>query len=217
MVQSLILSRRIVVGAGLGMLGATGAAAQAARALLVTAEQALGPFYPVIRPLDQDSDLTRVKGRKGTAKGQFINVFGRVTDPAGRPVPHAVLDLWQANAAGRYDHPGDTHDAPLDPNFQGSARVTADASGNYRFRTIKPGSYPIGPGQLRTPHIHVDVKGRAQRLTTQFYFPDEPLNAKDILFPSANPQVSVLGRRVGAVRDDPGSLAFAWDIVLAVG
>lgn len=200
-------TRRAMVGGGLGLL----ALSSAARAALVpTSAQELGPFYPVIRPLDQDADLTRVKGSNGVAKGEVIDVFGRVVDPAGRPVPRARLDIWQANAAGRYMHPGDTHDAPLDPNFQGSAVIVADDQGHYRFRTIKPGTYPIGGGKVRTRHIHADVTGRDNRLTTQMYFTGEPLNDSDILFPGADPKESVLAKRVGAA-------GWQWDIVLLVG
>jgi protocatechuate 3,4-dioxygenase beta subunit len=215
MSHTIHLSRRILIGGGVGLI-ASSALAKAGALLDPTAEQALGPFYPVVRPLDQDADLTRLKSRKGIAQGKLIDVIGRVTDAAGRPVGHARIDLWQANTHGRYDHPGDTHDAPLDPNFQGSARITADASGHYRFRTILPGAYPIGGGRLRTRHIHADVMGRTQRLTTQMYFPDEPLNATDILLPSADPQQTVIARRVAPVANGV-ALAFAWDIVLAAG
>ena len=217
MSQTIQFSRRLLIGGGLGLAASGSALAQVAKAMLdPTAEQELGPFYPIVRPLDQDADLTRLKGRKGVAQGKVIDVTGRVTDAAGRPIAHARIDLWQANSYGRYAHPGDTHDAPLDPNFQGSARITADATGHYRFRTILPGTYPIGGGRLRTRHIHADVMGRAQRLTTQMYFPDEPLNATDILFPSADPQQTVIARKVAPV-GGVAEMAFAWDIVLAAG
>ena len=207
-------TRRVLLGAGLGMIAARAVGATLA---IPTAAQELGPFYPVVRSLDQDYDLTRVKGAGGVAKGQIIDVFGKVTDTSGRPVPRAKLDLWQANAAGRYMHPGDTHDAPLDRNFQGSAVILADAQGHYRFRTIMPGTYPIGGGKVRTRHIHVDVTGRRERLTTQMYFTGEPLNDSDILFPLADPKQSVLARAVGPVDKDPGALGWHWDIVMAVG
>lgn len=211
-------SRRMLLGVGVGLV-ATGAFASRALAKSApTAEQELGPFFPVVRPLDQDNDLTRVKGSSGIARGQIIDVFGRVMDSAGKAVPRARIDIWQANAIGRYMHPADMRaDAPLDPNFQGSAVILADDEGNYRFRTVRPGSYPIGGGRVRTPHIHADVTGRSNRLTTQMYFPNEPLNDKDILFPSADPRESVIARAVGPVSGDPGALGFAWDIILAVG
>ena len=204
------LTRRTILAASLGMI----AARAVANPLQQTADQELGPFYPVIRPHDQDADLTRVVGRRGVASGQRIVVSGRVLDSAGRAVPHAALDIWQANAHGRYDHPGDQHDAPLDPNFQGSAKILTDSAGRYRFVTVKPGAYPIGGGQMRTPHIHLDVMGRAQRLTTQLYFPGEPLNATDILFPHASPQGSVIASALGTVPGEANTLAFSWDVVL---
>jgi protocatechuate 3,4-dioxygenase beta subunit len=216
--MAFIISRRALVGAGFGLAAGSALAQQAAQPLLsATSEQALGPFFPVIRPLDQDNDLTHVKGDAGVATGEVIDVFGKVTDRAGRPVPRARIDLWQANAVGKYAHPGDTSDLPLDLHFQGSAVILADDMGNYRFRTIKPGAYNIGGGRKRTPHIHADVMGRAQRLITQMYFPGEPLNASDILFRTADPKESVVARAVGPVAADPKVTAFAWDIVLALG
>ena len=214
MIELYLPTRRVLLGAGLGLVTAR---AMGAVLAVPTAAQELGPFYPVVRPLDQDHDLTRTKGSGGVAKGQVIDVFGKVTDATGRPVPRAKLDVWQANAAGRYMHPGDTHDAPLDPNFQGSAVILADEQGNYRFRTIMPGTYPIGGGKMRTRHIHVDVTGRSERLTTQMYFAGEALNDSDILFPFADPKQSVLARAMGPVGDDPGALGWNWDIVMAVG
>ena len=204
------LTRRTILVAGLGII----AARAAANPLEQTADQELGPFYPVIRPHDQDADLTRVAGRRGIASGQRIVVSGRVLDSAGHAVTHAALDIWQANSHGRYDHPGDQHDAPLDSNFQGSAKIVTDSAGRYRFVTIKPGAYPIGGGRMRTPHIHFDVMGRAQRLTTQLYFPGEPLNATDILFPHASPQDSVIATALGTVPGEANTLAFGWDVVL---
>lgn len=216
--MAFIITRRALIGTGIGFAaGSSLLAQQAGKALLdPTAEQALGPFYPVVRPLDQDSDLTRVKGSNKVATGEVIDVFGKVVDRSGRAVARARIDLWQANAAGRYDHPGDNRDVPLDLYFQGSAVILADDQGNYRFRTIKPGAYDIGGGRKRTPHIHADVMGRSQRLTTQMYFPGEPLNASDILLSSANPRESVMARAVAPVGDDPKVKAFAWDIVLAL-
>ncbi len=214
MANSILLSRRVMIGGGAGLLSAGAGFAQALK--VATSEQALGPFFPVARPLDQDSDLSRVSGSSKIAKGPLIDVFGQVTDRNGRPIPRVRIDLWQANAAGRYAHPGDTSDIPLDPNFQGSAVIFTDDSGHYRFRTVKPGAYDIGGGRKRTPHIHADIMGRSQRLTTQMYFPNEPLNDSDILFPSANPKESVIARAVGPLAGQPDVTAFAWDIVLAL-
>jgi protocatechuate 3,4-dioxygenase beta subunit len=179
--------------------------------LAPTVNQTIGPFYPVERMLDQDADLTIIRGRQGRAKGQVIEVVGRVLDPSGRPLPNARLDIWQANAAGRYAHPGDDSPAPLDPNFQGSAIFCADAGGRFRFRTIKPGPYPG-----RVAHIHLDVTYRTQRVITQMYFPDEPGNQQDSLL-SRIPAGPLRDRLIAIATTQPrgaGALIFRWDVVL---
>lgn len=115
--------------------------------------------------------------------GQRITVSGRVLDDGGRPVPRTVMEIWQANAAGRYIHKKDQWDAPLDPNFTGAGRVITDDEGRFRFVTIRPGAYPWGnhPNAWRPAHIHLSLLGPAfaTRLTTQLYFPDDPLIALD--------------------------------------
>src|SRR3990170_738114 len=174
----LISRRNLVVGGG-AVVGL--AASAGAQKLAPTSEQDLGPFYPVIRPRDEDADLTRVRGAKGVARGDPVNVIGRVVDLRGRPVRGVRLELWQANAAGRYGHPGDhANPAALDPNFQGFARLLTDRDGQFKVRSVKPKDYdtPIG---RRTPHIHFSIDGHAERLVTQMYFPDEPLNEVDFL------------------------------------
>lgn len=204
----MIMSRRAILGSGIVLAGASLAdRLAAAEALVQTSTQTIGPFFPVQRPLDQDADLTRLAASSTPAKGQVIEVVGRVLGPDGRPVPNAKLDIWQANAAGRYAHPGDDNPAPLDPGFQGSAVISTDAEGRYRFRTVKPGPYPG-----RTQHIHFDVTGRSQRLITQMYFPGEAGNEKDVLL-SRIPE-----RYRGAMIATPGGSAttpvYSWDIVL---
>lgn len=113
------------------------------------------------------------------AMGERIIVAGRVLDEAGRPVPSTMIEIWQANAAGRYNHPGDIHDAPLDPHFRGAGRIFTDAGGHYRFLTVKPGAYPWGnhDNAWRPSHIHFSLFGAgfAARLVTQMYFPGDPL------------------------------------------
>jgi protocatechuate 3,4-dioxygenase beta subunit len=120
------------------------------------------------------------------AFGERIIVQGRVLDEDGRPVPHTMVEVWQANAAGRYNLPRDTHDAPLDPKFKGTGRVFTDADGGYRFITIKPGAYPWGnhPNAWRPNHIHFSLfgPGYATRLITQMYFPGDPLLELDPIF-----------------------------------
>src|ERR1700720_2501266 len=135
-------------------------------ALQRTPGQILGPFYPV-KPFDQNADLTKVPGRPGRAEGQILNVMGRVLNLKGVPVRNSKVEVWQANAHGRYTHPGDTNPAPLDPNFEGSAILTADYDGQYRFKTIKPAAYPVSPSIIRPAHIHFKVSGRQDRLVTR--------------------------------------------------
>ena len=148
--------------------------AMARAALRRTPEQILGPFYP-LKPFDQNADLTRVSGRPGRAEGQVLTVMGRVLNLKGEPVRNAKVEIWQANAHGRYTHPNDTNPAPLDPNFEGSAILTADYDGQYRFKTIKPAAYPVGPNRMRPAHIHFQVSGQQNRFVTQMYFEGEPL------------------------------------------
>lgn len=126
-------------------------------------------------------DLTRQHA--GEPIGQRIIVSGRVLDEAGRPVPDTVVEIWQANAAGRYIHGRDQWDAPLDPNFTGAGRVITDAQGRYRYVTLRPGAYPWRNhhNAWRPAHIHLSLLGPAfaTRLVTQMYFPDDPLVAID--------------------------------------
>lgn len=209
------LSRRHVIVGATALVGT--AVAASAQRLVPTSSQDLGPFYPVLRPRDSDADLTRVRGATGIARGTPINVVGRILDRRGNPVRGATIELWQANAVGRYDHPGDTQSVgALDPNFQGYAMLATDRDGNFKFRTIKPGAYKI-PGDMRTPHIHLDIKGQSERLITQMYFPGEALNDSDLLLKNARPRESVIARVVDRLSGDPGAAAYGWDIVLAVG
>jgi protocatechuate 3,4-dioxygenase beta subunit len=133
-----------------------------------------------------DHDLTRNARRNGEPLGERIVVAGRVTDERGRPVRGTLVEIWQANAAGRYVHKVDRHDAPLDPNFLGAGRCLTDDDGRYRFVTIKPGAYPWGnhANAWRPNHIHFSLFGPtlASRLVTQMYFPGDPLLALDPIF-----------------------------------
>lgn len=210
-----MLSRRHMVVGGAAMAGF--AAVARSQTLAATAAQDLGPFYPIIRPTDHDADLTRIAGRSGTAMGQPINVIGRIVDRQGNPVRNAQVELWQCNAAGRYDHPGDgANPATLDPNFQGFARLASGRDGEFKFRSVKPKDYdtPIG---RRTPHIHFSIDGRAERLVTQMYFPGEPLNDVDFLLKNANPRESVIAEAIDRLSGDPQALAYRWTVVLGVG
>jgi protocatechuate 3,4-dioxygenase beta subunit len=149
--------------------------------------------------------------------GQPINVIGRVVDLHGNPIREAQVELWQCNAAGRYDHPGDSaNPAALDPNFQGFARLATDRDGQFKFRSIKPKDYdtPIG---RRTPHIHYDIRGHRERLVTQMYFPGEPLNDIDFLLKNASPRESVIAEAIDPLSGDLGATAYRWTVVLGVG
>ena len=130
-----------------------------------------------------DADLTRIAGKSGEAIGQRIYVTGRVLEEEGRPVANALVEVWQANAAGRYFHRSDNHPAPLDPNFTGGGRCLTDGRGEYRFTTIHPGAYPWTnhPNAWRPAHVHFSLFGPAfiSRLITQMYFPGDPLMPLD--------------------------------------
>jgi protocatechuate 3,4-dioxygenase beta subunit len=189
-----------------------------AEALQQTPAQGFGPFYPLTKPLDQDADLTIVAGRTGRASGQVIHVMGRVLNRSGEPLQDTRIEIWQANARGRYAHPNDRNPAPLDPNFQGYGSLTTDSLGRYRFKTIKPGAYGDS-GFMRAPHIHFDVRGRVNRIVTQMYFSGEPLNAKDWLLLRAGAASDRLIVRLEAPLSgmESDSLLASWDIVLDEG
>ena len=178
-----------------------------------------GPVFgdDVLAP--SDNDLTRQ--HEGEPLGERILVHGRVVDEDGRPLRGALVEVWQANAAGRYRHEVDRHPAPLDPNFSGAGRCLTDDEGRYSFTTIKPGAYPWGnhPNAWRPAHIHFSLFGRAfeQRLVTQMYFPGDPLFEYDPIFnavrePSAR---ELLVARFDLATTQPEwALAYEWDVVL---
>ena len=184
-----------------------------------TLSEITGPVYGYgpVGPLDDD--LTRQHA--GAPVGERIVVAGRVLDEDERPVPETLVEIWQANAAGRYAHAGDTHDAPLDPNFSGAGRVLTDAAGRFRFTTIRPGAYPWGnhDNAWRPAHVHFSVFGRSflTRLMTQMYFPGDPLLALDPVF-NAVPTARGRERLVAAFDlevTEPGrALGYHFDIVL---
>jgi len=134
----------------------------------------------------EDADLT--KQHEGEPIGERMIVSGRILDEDGRPVPDTLVELWQCNATGRYNHANDQHDAPLDPNFTGAGRCVTDAEGRYKFTTIKPGAYPWRNhyNGWRPAHLHFSVFGRSflTRLVTQMYFPGDPLLPLDPIFNS---------------------------------
>ena len=184
-----------------------------------TLSELTGPGYPYgsLDPLD--ADLTRQ--HEGEPIGERIIVEGHVLDEDGRPVPDALIEIWQANAAGRYAYAIDTHPAPLDPNFSGAGRTITDAAGRWRFVTIMPGAYPWGNhhNAWRPAHIHFSVYGQnfLSRLITQMYFDGDPLQAIDPVMCSVRDET--VRQRLVAKLDldltEPGwALGFRWNIVL---
>jgi protocatechuate 3,4-dioxygenase, beta subunit len=149
-----------------------------------TLSELTGPVFGHDAVGKVDHDLTQ--GHPGEPLGERIIVTGRVTDRDGRPVRSVLIEIWQANAAGRYVHEVDQHPAPLDPNFTGAGRCLTDDDGRYRFVTVKPGAYPWKnhPNAWRPAHIHLSLFGRAftNRLVTQMYFPGDPLFTYDPIF-----------------------------------
>jgi protocatechuate 3,4-dioxygenase beta subunit len=145
-----------------------------------------GPVFGEIQLGALDHDLTRNAIKNGDPIGERMVVHGKVTNENGQPIPYTLIEVWQANAAGRYVHKVDQHNAPLDPNFLGAGRCMTDAEGNYKFYTIKPGAYPWGNhhNAWRPNHIHFSLFGAniTNRLVTQMYFPGDPLLAYDPIF-----------------------------------
>ncbi|MGI5157699.1 protocatechuate 3,4-dioxygenase subunit beta [Microbispora sp. CA-102843] len=183
------------------------------------AAELTGPVFrrDEVDPLD--ADLTA--GHPGEPLGERIIVTGRILDASGRPVPDTLVEIWQANSAGRYAHQRDQHPAPLDPNFTGAGRCLTDDEGRYRFVTIKPGAYPWRnhPNAWRPAHIHFSVFGTAftQRLVTQMYFPGDPLFAFDPIFQSI-PDPAARERLVSTfdleITEPEWALGYRWDVVL---
>lgn len=209
------LTRRAVVNgvAACAALAGIGGAVPALAALGVTPRQGEGPFYPVNLPLDTDNDLVRVQGTAAAAQGTVTHVLGRVLDTEGRPVTGARVEIWQCDANGRYHHPGDRNNAPLDGAFQGFGATVTDGEGAYRFRTIRPVPYPA-----RTPHIHFAVLAAGyERFVTQMYVAGEARNARDRLLNSVR-DPEVRARLIVALEPAPaiedGALAGTFDIVL---
>jgi protocatechuate 3,4-dioxygenase beta subunit len=184
-----------------------------------TLSERTAPVYGDLALGELDNDLTRQ--HSGEPLGERISVSGRLLGSDGRPIPGQLVEVWQANAAGRYRHAVDTHPAPLDPNFTGAGRCLTDENGEYRFVTVKPGAYPWKnhANAWRPAHIHFSVFGRAipDRLVTQMYFPDDPLFPFDPIFNSVRDE-KARNRMVSSFELDltqpEWSLGFRFDIVL---
>jgi protocatechuate 3,4-dioxygenase beta subunit len=185
-----------------------------------TLSELTGPVYGHESVGALDSDLTRNGRKTGEPQGERIIVTGRVLDENGKPVPDTLVEVWQCNAAGRYIHAVDQHDAPLDPNFFGGGRCVSDAEGRYRFLTVKPGAYPWPNhhNAWRPAHIHFSLFGSSflTRLVTQMYFPGDPLLALDPIYnatPAGSRELLVSDFSIDITQ--PGyALGYVFDIVL---
>lgn len=186
-----------------------------------TLSELTGPIYGhgAIQPLDHD--LTKNAVVHGEPLGERIIVVGKVLDENGRPAPNALVEIWQANACGRYVHKKDQHDAPLDPNFLGAGRALTDQNGEYRFTTIKPAAYPWRnhPNAWRPAHIHFSIFGAAfiSRLVTQMYFPGDPLLSLDPIYngvPDENARKRLVSEYAHELSEPEWALGYRFNIVL---
>jgi len=181
-----------------------------------------GPGPVLAQMIEEVADLTSNAGTGEVAMGERIIVTGTLRDPGGDPVPSAVIEIWQANAAGRYLHDDDRHDAPLDPNFTGIGRCLTDETGVYRFLSVRPGAYPWGnhPNAWRPSHVHLSIFGTSfsDRLVTQMYFPGDPLQAIDPIFnsiPDPAARDRLVARYDHHVTESDWALGFRFDVTLA--
>lgn len=175
--------------------------------LRATTSQTVGPFFQIGFQRLCCADLSA----PGVA-GEKIVLEGAVLDGDGVPVPDAVLEIWQANAHGKYAHPEDSQDKPIEPAFKGFGRIATDASGRFRFATIKPGAVPGLHGTTQAPHLQVSVfmRGLLKRLVTRVYFPDDPRHANDPVLELVDP-----ARRATLIaKVAPGAGSLHWDVIL---
>lgn len=189
--------------------------------IVQTLSETTGPGPVWTEVSDEDADLTTNAGTGGTAIGERIIVTGHVYDEEGNGVPGVLLELWQANACGRYVHWRETEfPAPLDPNFLGVGQCFTDDNGEYRFLTVKPGPYPWGnhPNAWRPAHIHVSIMGPSlgSRLVTQMYFENDPLFPFDPIYNSVpeHARERMIARYDHDVTEENWALGWRWDIVL---
>lgn len=188
--------------------------------LPLTLTEVTGPGPAVSAVTPEDADLTRNAGTGGEAIGQRIIVTGRVLDERGQPVPNTLVEVWQANAAGRYLHRRDQWPGPLDPSFLGMGRCLTDGDGVYRFLTIRPGAYPWKnhSNAWRPAHIHFSLFGPSatSRLVTQMYFPDDPLLPLDPVLNAvpAAARPRLIAAYAHDVTEPEWALGWRWDVVL---
>ena len=181
-----------------------------AASLAPTPGQTIGPFYPSVLPEDRDGDLVVVKGRDAPAEGTVLHLIGRVMDTDGKPVPDALVEIWQADAYGRYLLPKDSAPGRRDPNFQGYGQVRTDATGVYRFRTIRPVPY-----ESRPPHIHFQVTHpRFRTLVTQMYVVGDSSREDAAAFGGGAVRKALSVTLIPGDGAEPGALAARFDIVL---
>jgi protocatechuate 3,4-dioxygenase alpha subunit len=173
-----------------------------------TTSQTVGPFFSIGLTRMKHDDLVSA----GTS-GERVVIEGRVLDGDGKPVPDAIIEIWQANSYGKYAHPEDQQDKPVEPSFSGYGRVPTDDDGKFRFTTIKPGPVPDLDGKLQAPHIVVSVfaRGLLRRLVTRIYFPDEPANAADFVLNlvEASRRETLIAKKIAGA-----SGTLKWDVVL---
>jgi protocatechuate 3,4-dioxygenase, beta subunit len=209
--------RDLIVAVGASFAGLNAPAIAQERA--PTPQQRIGPFYPVVGDNESQADLTLREGGSMRAIGQLVEVTGRVLDPSGMPVGSALVIVWQADAAGHYDHPADATRSQRDRGLAGHAIMRTARDGGFRLITVRPGPYPDERSRsgLRTPHIHFEIIGEEGRLITEMYFPDEPLNVADaniaeMVAAGADPRLLTARAQASA---QPGiATSLCWDVVL---
>jgi protocatechuate 3,4-dioxygenase, beta subunit len=186
-----------------------------------TLSEITGPLFGHEEVAPGDSDLTRNAGTGREAMGERLIIVGRVLDEDERPVTNTLIEIWQANAAGRYHHEVDQHQAPLDPNFIGAGRCMTNDKGEYRFLTVKPGPYPWlnHPNAWRPSHIHLSLFGPSlvTRLVTQFFFPGDPLIPQDPILnsvPTKSGRQRLISSYAHDVTEAEWALGYRFDIVL---
>jgi protocatechuate 3,4-dioxygenase beta subunit len=179
-----------------------------------TPPQILGPFYPFMHTPTDGGDLTG----GGRARGTVLYLSGRVLARDGHPVAGARVEIWQANAGGRYAHPNDDNvDAALDEHFHGFAVTTTDGQGRYQFKTVRPAAYPAAPGRWRPAHIHFSVTSKIEQLVTQMYFRGDVYNESDSWLNSASRKELLITDPTPAAGKEPGAQEVTFDIVLMKG
>lgn len=179
-----------------------------------TPPQILGPFYPFMHDPIETGDLTN----GGKAQGTILYLSGRVLADNGQPVANAKVEIWQANAAGRYTHPNDDNtEAAVDEKFSGFAVTRTDGQGRYAFKTVRPAAYPAAPGRWRPAHIHFSVTAKYEQLVTQMYFKGGEWNETDTWLNSASRKDLLITDPKSATGKEPGAQEATFDIVLTRG